>query len=257
MRFTEERRCYTHHTPAATWSPVATMAALLQSSFPFPHAYFPNPKPHHLAASAAATTRPESPNAPNPASAHLRRLIAREDLAGAARLVERSASRDGEAPDVYLCTKLIRNLCRRGRTSDAARVLRAAEGSGSPVDVFAYNTLVAGYCRYGHLDAARRLIGSMPVAPDAYTYTPLIRVLCDRGRVADALSLLDDMLRRGCQPNVVTYTVLLEAMCRNSGFAQAMAVVDKMRAKGCTPNIVTSSSMACAGKAMLMTQGSS
>ena len=27
-----------------------------------------------------------------------------------------------------------------------------------------------------------------------------------------------------------------------------------MRAKGCTPNIVTSSSMACAGKAMLMTR---
>jgi len=114
-----------------------------------------------------------------------------------------------------------------------------------------------GHGSSAHLDAARRLIGSMPVAPDAYTYTPLIRVLCDRGRVADALSLLDDMLRRRCQPNIVTYTVLLEAMCRNSGFAQAMAVLDKMRAKGCTPNIVTSSSMACAGKAVLMTQGSS
>ena len=141
------------------------MAALLQSSFLFPHATFPNPKPHHL---AAAATRPESPNvAPNPASARLRRLIAREDLAGAARLVELSASRDGEAPDVYLCTKLIRNLCRRGRTPDAARVLLTAEGSGSPVDVFAYNILVTGYCRYDHLDTARRLIGSVPVAPDA------------------------------------------------------------------------------------------
>uniref|UniRef100_A0A804NCG4 Pentatricopeptide repeat-containing protein n=1 Tax=Zea mays TaxID=4577 RepID=A0A804NCG4_MAIZE len=72
-----------------------------------------------------------------------------------------------EAPDVYLCTKLIRNLCRRGRTPDAARVLLTAEGSGSPVDVFAYNTLVTGYCRYDHLDTARRLIGSVPVAPDA------------------------------------------------------------------------------------------
>ncbi|CAD6342175.1 unnamed protein product [Miscanthus lutarioriparius] len=77
----------------------------------------------------------------------------------------------------------------------------------------------------------------MPVAPDAYTYTPLIRVLCDSGRVADTLSLLDDMLRRRCQPNVVTYTGLLVAMCRNSGFT----VLDKMRAKGCSPNIVTSS----------------
>uniref|UniRef100_A0A804NCG5 Pentatricopeptide repeat-containing protein n=1 Tax=Zea mays TaxID=4577 RepID=A0A804NCG5_MAIZE len=62
---------------------------------------------------------------------------------------------------------LIRNLCRRGRTPDAARVLLTAEGSGSPVDVFAYNTLVTGYCRYDHLDTARRLIGSVPVAPDA------------------------------------------------------------------------------------------
>ncbi|PWZ32440.1 Pentatricopeptide repeat-containing protein [Zea mays] len=58
------------------------------------------------------------------------------------------------------------------------------------------------------------------------------------GRVADALSLLVDMLLCGCQPNVVRYIVLQEAMCKNSGFEQAMAVLDEMLAKGCTPNIV-------------------
>ncbi|KAF0927057.1 hypothetical protein E2562_029729 [Oryza meyeriana var. granulata] len=79
----------------------------------------------------------------------------------------------------------------------------------------------------------------MPVEPNAYTYYTLIRGLCGRGRAANALAVLDDMLRRRCVPDVVSYTILLEATCKRSGNKQAMKLLDEMRAKGCTPDIVT------------------
>jgi pentatricopeptide repeat protein len=36
----------------------------------------------------------------------------------------------------------------------------------------------------------------MPFAPDTFTYNPLIRALCFRRRVLDALAVFDDMLLR-------------------------------------------------------------
>ncbi|KAL6616113.1 hypothetical protein ACP70R_038383 [Stipagrostis hirtigluma subsp. patula] len=159
---------------------------------------------------------------------------------------------------------LIRRLCAGGRVADAARVLAAL---GGPATIVTYNTMVNGYYRAGHINAARRLIGAMPFAPDTFTFNPLIRVLCVRGRVPDALVVLDDMLhrgcsrghlqhpprchlqderlqagygaprrdaRKGCQPDVVTYNDLVNAMC-NEQLQVVLAASDGMRGKKKSP----------------------
>ncbi|TVU14288.1 hypothetical protein EJB05_37749, partial [Eragrostis curvula] len=113
--------------------------------------------------------------------------------------------------------------------------------AGRPPPPATYGALADGYCRAGLLEDARRVVDGMParVEPTAYAFNPLIHALCDRGRVRDALAVLDDMLSRGCAPDVVTYNILLEAACKGRGYRQAMELIDFMRSEGCEPNNVT------------------
>jgi pentatricopeptide repeat protein len=81
-------------------------------------------------------------------------------------------------------------------------------------------------------------VGGMPAhvqASNAYAHNPLIHALCERGRVADALMVLDGMLCRGCAPDVVNYNILLQAACKGRGYRQALSSSISCAQRGVSP----------------------
>ena len=47
------------------------------------------------------------------------------------------------------------------------------------------------------------------------------------------------MIDLGCQPNVATFNTIIKLLCREGRFREAYAFVDQMRKKGCDPNVIT------------------
>uniref|UniRef100_A0A0E0KZK5 Pentacotripeptide-repeat region of PRORP domain-containing protein n=1 Tax=Oryza punctata TaxID=4537 RepID=A0A0E0KZK5_ORYPU len=135
------------------------------------------------------------------------------------------------AADAVSHNTLVAGYCRDGRLADAERVLDAA-------NVVTYTALIDGYCRSGRLDDALRLIASMPVAPDAYTYSIVLKGLCIAKKWEEAEELMAEMIRNRCPPNEVTFATQIRSFCQNGLLDRAVQLLDQMPRYGCTPDVV-------------------
>jgi pentatricopeptide repeat protein len=64
------------------------------------------------------------------------------------------------------------------------------------------------------------------------TYTCLLKCLCGKGKLEDALSVLDRMAARGVLPNRVFMQTLVEGICAEQRVADAYAVVERLVGDG-------------------------
>ncbi|XP_039789596.1 pentatricopeptide repeat-containing protein At1g09900-like [Panicum virgatum] len=204
------------------------------------------------------------------ANQRLHHLVRLGDLDAALLLVE--SMRDPDRPAVVPCTLLIKKLCAAGRLDDAERVLGASERAGTAdavarytlvagycraggrladaermlsslaasgaADVVTYNTLVAGYCREGRLGDARRLVAGMPLAPNSYTNSTLLKGLCSAKEWDDAEELVAEMIRSGCPPNDLTFGMMIHSLCQNGLVDRAMGILDQMSKCGCMRGVI-------------------
>ncbi|GJN40534.1 hypothetical protein PR202_gb29764 [Eleusine coracana subsp. coracana] len=84
-------------------------------------------------------------------------------------------------------------------------------------DICTYNIIIACFCRMGHLDlgfAAFCQILKMGWRVDTIIFSHLLRALCAEKKMNDAMDIvLRRMPELGCTPDVFSYTILLKGLC--------------------------------------------
>ncbi|XP_022024752.1 pentatricopeptide repeat-containing protein At5g64320, mitochondrial [Helianthus annuus] len=102
---------------------------------------------------------------------------------------------------------------------------------GVAPDVFSFSIMMKGLCNVNEVDAACGLLRGMTkygCVPNAVVYQTLLHTLCKFDRVDEGLKLFDRMLLRGFNPNALTYGVLIHGSCRTGQVEEAKALLSKV-----------------------------
>ncbi|KAB2023194.1 hypothetical protein ES319_D06G000200v1 [Gossypium barbadense] len=134
-----------------------------------------------------------------------------------------------ELPDVGSCWNtasyniIIHSLCKLGKIKEAHRLLLQLELRGCIPDVVTYNTIIDGYCHMGRLQMALRIIDEMQ------SYSSVIYLLCEIGKVVQAKEALREMLNQGILSDSVVYTTLIDGFCKLGNIAFAYKLLNEMQ----------------------------
>jgi pentatricopeptide repeat domain-containing protein 1 len=141
----------------------------------------------------------------------------------------------------------LRSCAKLGECGTALKLLRAMEGvvepQGKKPPRVAYNLVLEAAANSNRHDQAMKLYREMVrderVGVNVFTYGPLLTLCAKRGDGASALKLLDEMEKRGVQPNALTYTAAIDA-CERSGLREeTVRLLREMKDKGVRPTVVT------------------
>ncbi|WRX30420.1 Pentatricopeptide repeat - like 10 [Theobroma cacao] len=137
--------------------------------------------------------------------------------------------------------KMFDALSKDGLTHEALELFSQFKDKGQMPDVVAHTAVIEAYANAGHCKEAlkgfMRMLAS-GVAPNAYTYTVLIKGLAagDAKHLGDAKKYLMEMLERGIRPNAGTYTAVFEAFARVEKVDEAKDFLERMKEKGFVPD---------------------
>ncbi|XP_027357436.1 pentatricopeptide repeat-containing protein At2g06000-like [Abrus precatorius] len=81
------------------------------------------------------------------------------------------------------------------------------------------------------------------IAPNVVSYTTVISGYCRLGKLKEASSLLDEMVRSGTRPNAFTFSALVDGFVKAGDMASALGMHKKMLLYGSSLNAVTLTSL--------------
>ncbi|KAK1651962.1 hypothetical protein QYE76_069767 [Lolium multiflorum] len=133
-------------------------------------------------------------------------------------------STSGVDPTVPLIVTAVHKLAHGGDFEGARCLIDKMPEFGCVASVVVYTALFDGMRAFGDVDAAMGLLEEMEggglgagCAPNVVSYTCLVKCLCERGRMVEALSVLDRMVARGVMPNRVFVRTLVDGFCASGG----------------------------------------
>lgn len=133
--------------------------------------------------------------------------------------------------------KMFDALSKDGLTHEALELFSEFKDKGQMPDVVAHTAVIEAYANAGQskeaLKSYMRMLAS-GVAPNAYTYTVLIKGLAaaDAKHLVDAKKYLMEMIGKGMRPNAPTYTAVFEAFARVEKMEEAKEFLWQMKEKG-------------------------
>lgn len=133
--------------------------------------------------------------------------------------------------------KMFDALSKDGLTHEALELFSEFKDRGQMPDVVAHTAVIEAYANAGQSKEAHksymRMLAS-GVAPNAYTYTVLIKALAaaDAKHLVDAKRYLMEMIGKGMRPNALTYTAVFEAFARVEKMEEAKEFLGQMKEKG-------------------------
>ncbi|KAK3136483.1 hypothetical protein QOZ80_5BG0436110 [Eleusine coracana subsp. coracana] len=139
-------------------------------------------------------------------------------------------------PDVTAYNTMIGGYCRAGEVGMAEEMFKDMEIGGTNPSATTFESLVTGHCMAGEDDAAmlvrvdmrRRGFGMAPEVVEE-----LLEVLCQTGRVEDALGILrEEMRREEFEPTRRSYKVLIRGFCEEGEMEVAIRLQAEMAGKG-------------------------
>ncbi|KAK1571984.1 hypothetical protein Q3G72_025707 [Acer saccharum] len=136
--------------------------------------------------------------------------------------------------------KMFDALSKDGLTHEALQLFSQIKDKGHMPDVVAHTAVIEAYANAAQstqaINVFLRMLAS-GVAPNAYTYTVLIKGLAaDAKSFADAQKYLLEMMGKGMHPNAATYTAVFEAFVREQKLDEAREFLQQMKIKGFLPN---------------------
>ncbi|KAI3459942.1 hypothetical protein Pfo_016605 [Paulownia fortunei] len=145
--------------------------------------------------------------------------------------------------------KVVLNLCRAAKDANLGLwVLRKMKEFNCRPDTVSYNVVIRLLVEKAKLDEAMSLMremGLIDLYPDMVTYVSIIKGFCDAGRLDDAFGLIKVMKGHGCVPNAVVYSALLDGICNHGSLEMALEFLGAMEKENgeCKPNVVTYTTM--------------
>lgn len=136
--------------------------------------------------------------------------------------------------------KMFDALSKDGLTHEALELFSQIKDKGHMPDVVAHTAIIEAYANAGQpkecLKVYLRMLAS-GVAPNAYTYTVLIKGLAKNANyIGDAKKYVMEMMGKGMRPNAGTYTAVFEALAKEQKVDEAREFVEQMKSKGFVPN---------------------
>ncbi|KAL8143696.1 hypothetical protein V2J09_016728 [Rumex salicifolius] len=138
----------------------------------------------------------------------------------------------GKRPDVIAYNILIKGFCKAKRMLEAEELFKELLGNGLIPSPITYNSLIDGWCKNGNIEKALLCFSSMgEEVPNVVTYTTLIDGLSNVGLPDDAITLWDEMQRKGCSPNRIAFMALINGLCKNGKPTAALSYLKQMNEK--------------------------
>ncbi|CAK7350831.1 unnamed protein product [Dovyalis caffra] len=106
-------------------------------------------------------------------------------------------------------------------------------------DLVSYNMVVKAFCEMGSLDSAVSLLDEMEkkgLVPDLITFTTLLHGFYENGRVDDGERIWDRMKEKSIEPDLITFNTLLHGFYANGRFVDGEQIWDRMKEKNVEPD---------------------
>ncbi|KAF7843092.1 pentatricopeptide repeat-containing protein [Senna tora] len=107
--------------------------------------------------------------------------------------------------------------------------------------VLSLNSLLAAYLHSKKFDMVDRLFKELPdmlsIEPNLVSYNTVIKAYCEMGSFDSAISMLDEMEKRGINPDLITFNTLLNGLYRSDRFSDGEKIWSQMDKTNVTPNI--------------------
>lgn len=104
---------------------------------------------------------------------------------------------------------MISAFCRSGLLEEAKELVCQVEAKYKSYDVIMLNTMLCAYCRVGEMENVMKMLKRMDelaITPDWNTFHILIKYFCKEKIYMLAYQTLEDMHRKGHQPEEVLYS---------------------------------------------------
>ncbi|KAL3515623.1 hypothetical protein ACH5RR_022525 [Cinchona calisaya] len=129
--------------------------------------------------------------------------------------------------DGYAYSIMISGFCRTGLLQDAKQLASSFEAKYDKYDVVILNTMLCAYCRAGEMDNVMKIMKKMDdseISPDWNTFHILIRYFCKEKLYILAYRTLEDMHKKGHQPEEELCSSLIYHLGKTSAHAEAFSV---------------------------------
>jgi pentatricopeptide repeat protein len=142
---------------------------------------------------------------------------------------------------------ILMDCCCRARRPDLGlAIFRRLLRTGLKTDQITANTFLKCLCYTEQTDeAVNMLLHRMPdlgCVPDAFSYSFVLKGLCDNSRSQQALDLLQMVVKEegACSLDVVVYNTVIHGLCNEGGVSKACNLFHGMMQQGVVPDAVTS-----------------
>ncbi|PKI60326.1 hypothetical protein CRG98_019262 [Punica granatum] len=154
----------------------------------------------------------------------------------------RDLQSQGRRPDVVAYNILINGLCKVKRAPEAHDIFKEMLQDRLVPSIITYNSMIDGWCKIGDIDKALLYLSKMSSEaqkkdPNVITYTTLIAGLCNARRPGEALTMWDEMKKRGCEPNNITFMAMINGLSKCGRPEEARLYLKEMLEKGMRPEI--------------------
>ncbi|EPS65161.1 hypothetical protein M569_09617, partial [Genlisea aurea] len=141
-------------------------------------------------------------------------------------------------PTVFTCNAIIAAMYRAKRYSDSKALFQYFFRQFDIIpNIVSYNNLIASHCESDEIEEALKVYGyiieNAPFSPSAVTYRHLTKGLIDSGRMADAVSLLREMLHKGHGADSLVYNNVILGYLNLGELDKANELFDELKER-CT-----------------------
>jgi len=163
-------------------------------------------------------------------------------------LEEMRTAEERADPDLVTYSTIIKGYCQSGAVDKALSLFREMQReAGLTPDEVMYNSLLDGCARESRLQDALGLLDEMrkaKIAPSSYTLSIVCKLLGRSKRLDQAFTLVESVSKEhGFVPSIHVYTCLIQACFHNRQIGKALSLHDEVVRKGVMPDEKTYTAM--------------
>ncbi|XP_045806007.1 pentatricopeptide repeat-containing protein At4g16390, chloroplastic-like [Trifolium pratense] len=169
-----------------------------------------------------------------------------------AKTIYQEMKSSGVSPDFITYSTLLRVYTRAQLGEDALGVYKEMKGKGMEVGIDLYNVLLAMCADVGFNDEALEIFEDMKSSgtcqPDSWSFSALINIYSNSGKVSEAEGILDEMIKSGFEPNIFHMASLVQCYGKAKRIDDIVKVFNRFpnfgiipddRFCGCLVNVMT------------------
>ncbi|CAF2347682.1 hypothetical protein HID58_039209 [Brassica napus] len=145
----------------------------------------------------------------------------------------------GKMPAIRTLSKLSKNLCRHEKGDLLIKAYEVLSSRGYFSEPESYSLRISFLCKAGRVREGYSALQEMKkkgIDPDVSLYNALIEACCRAEMIRPAKKLWDEMFVEGCRMNLTTYNVLIKKLSEVGEVEESLRLFRKMLEKGIEPD---------------------